>query len=678
MPMADPVRSADLQGDNNCSGATRKSAVRGCIKATSGPWIVRRPAGKGGQVAAAAVLRMPSARERENNKRRERRRRAIAAKIFAGLRAHGNYRLPKHADHNEVLKALCAEAGWQVDEDGTISRRDPHHFRNQSAAAGNDVAEGNQVNEISLKSETSPSTSCSQAGPATSELHEGGTCSGRSGGSCQYEQQQPAVHHGFLFQQNSESTTGGLSPSVDQYNNQRQQLALAASRESPDQDDEYQILQFEGESGSRETPVKYQFLTQQGHMQQQSSPRRSFSAAAGTSPPPAACGGRAAAGIAACMQQPEAAIANIMGLSIASAGPSLSKQEWDFFHSRGCFFDARKQNATDHANAAADYPVAAAAAAIPNSSSRALYSHEQFSAVADHEHATAAASNVELADNFLYGAAAAAATGQISRRSASFLFGGVSEYHHPLHQQQPPAPHQSNPLMSCEVYTAAATAGLVQEDQLEVPQYWRTVDPRHCGSGATVAANHENIFDQLQEDSSASLVDDLESPPATAIAASSYAAAPYTNTSMQQSNDRILFLGGAAPAAASAAVACKSHQLISRHCNNKSCKDYSIIHQQQLISPAAAAAVDHHSSASYGLQQQQQQPLQLKARTLFLAHQEQLCNMVQDQNQMQKKKQQQLGLCDGLTLTLSSNSASTSLQLTKHAADHRTNFSINL
>ncbi|CAK9199167.1 unnamed protein product [Sphagnum troendelagicum] len=645
MPMADPVRSADLQGDNNnCSGATRKSAVRGCIKATSGPWIVRRPAGKGGQVAAAAVLRMPSARERENNKRRERRRRAIAAKIFAGLRAHGNYRLPKHADHNEVLKALCAEAGWQVDEDGTISRRDPHHFRNQSAAAGNDVAEGNRMNEISLKSETSPSTSCSQAGPATSELHEGGTCSGRSGGSCQYEQQQPAVHHGFLFQQNSESTTGGLSPSVDQYNNQQQQLALAASRESPDQDDEYQILQFEGESGSRETPVKYQFLTQQGHMQQHSSPGRSFSAAAGTSPPPAACGGRAAAGIAACMQQPEAANANIMGLSIASAAPSLSKQEWDFFHSRGCFFDARKQNATDHANAAADYPVAAAAAiAIPNSSSRALYSHEQFSAVADHGHATAAASNVELADNFLYGAAAAAATGQISRRSASFLFGG--------------------------------------EDQLEVPQYWRTVDPRHCGSGATVAANHENMLDQLQEDSSASLVDDLESPPATAIAPSSYAAAPYTNTSVQQSNDHILFLGGAAPAPASAAVACKSHQLISQQCNSKSCKDYSIIHQQQLISPATAAAVDHHSSASYGLQQQQQ-PLQLKARTLFLAHREQLCNMVQDQNQMQKKKkqqqQQQLGLCDGLTLTLSSYSASTSLQLTKHAADHRTNFSINL
>lgn len=107
------------QGDSN---EVRKCTVRGCIKSTSGPWIVRRPPGKG-QETAAAVLRMPSARERENNKRRERRRRAIAAKIFAGLRTHGNYCLPKHADHNEVLKALCHEAGWQVEEDGTIFRK---------------------------------------------------------------------------------------------------------------------------------------------------------------------------------------------------------------------------------------------------------------------------------------------------------------------------------------------------------------------------------------------------------------------------------------------------------------------------------------------------------------------------------------------------------------------------
>uniref|UniRef100_A0A1D1Z4V3 Protein BZR1 homolog n=1 Tax=Anthurium amnicola TaxID=1678845 RepID=A0A1D1Z4V3_9ARAE len=66
--------------------------------------------------------RLPTWRERENNKRRERRRRAIAAKIFSGLRAYGNYKLPKHCDNNEVLKALCREAGWVVDDDGTTYR----------------------------------------------------------------------------------------------------------------------------------------------------------------------------------------------------------------------------------------------------------------------------------------------------------------------------------------------------------------------------------------------------------------------------------------------------------------------------------------------------------------------------------------------------------------------------
>ncbi|KAI3462515.1 hypothetical protein Pfo_019178 [Paulownia fortunei] len=67
--------------------------------------------------------RLPTWKERENNKRRERRRRAIAAKIYAGLRAQGNYKLPKHCDNNEVLKALCAEAGWVVEEDGTTYRK---------------------------------------------------------------------------------------------------------------------------------------------------------------------------------------------------------------------------------------------------------------------------------------------------------------------------------------------------------------------------------------------------------------------------------------------------------------------------------------------------------------------------------------------------------------------------
>lgn len=67
--------------------------------------------------------RLPTWKERENNKRRERRRRAIAAKIFAGLRVYGNYKLPKHCDNNEVLKALCNEAGWIVEADGTTYRK---------------------------------------------------------------------------------------------------------------------------------------------------------------------------------------------------------------------------------------------------------------------------------------------------------------------------------------------------------------------------------------------------------------------------------------------------------------------------------------------------------------------------------------------------------------------------
>ena len=77
-------------------------------------------AGGGGGLGGT---RVPTWRERENNRRRERRRRAIAAKIFAGLRAYGNYNLPKHCDNNEVLKALCNEAGWTVEPDGTTYRK---------------------------------------------------------------------------------------------------------------------------------------------------------------------------------------------------------------------------------------------------------------------------------------------------------------------------------------------------------------------------------------------------------------------------------------------------------------------------------------------------------------------------------------------------------------------------
>ncbi|KAG8094497.1 hypothetical protein GUJ93_ZPchr0012g21048 [Zizania palustris] len=77
----------------------------------------------GGGGGGLGGTRVPTWRERENNRRRERRRRAVAAKIYAGLRAYGNYNLPKHCDNNEVLKALCNEAGWTVQPDGTTYRK---------------------------------------------------------------------------------------------------------------------------------------------------------------------------------------------------------------------------------------------------------------------------------------------------------------------------------------------------------------------------------------------------------------------------------------------------------------------------------------------------------------------------------------------------------------------------
>ncbi|CAM8999375.1 unnamed protein product [Rhodiola kirilowii] len=80
--------------------------------------------------------RLPSWKERENNKRRERRRRAIAAKIFAGLRVYGNYKLPKHCDNNEVLKALCDEAGWTVEPDGTTYRKGCKPVEHMDMAGG--------------------------------------------------------------------------------------------------------------------------------------------------------------------------------------------------------------------------------------------------------------------------------------------------------------------------------------------------------------------------------------------------------------------------------------------------------------------------------------------------------------------------------------------------------------
>lgn len=96
-------------------GSTASSSAAGGVGVGGG--------GGGGSTSASGGRRKPSWRERENNRRRERRRRAIAAKIYAGLRAQGNYNLPKHCDNNEVLKALCSEAGWIVEPDGTTYRK---------------------------------------------------------------------------------------------------------------------------------------------------------------------------------------------------------------------------------------------------------------------------------------------------------------------------------------------------------------------------------------------------------------------------------------------------------------------------------------------------------------------------------------------------------------------------
>ncbi|KAF7035552.1 hypothetical protein CFC21_046400 [Triticum aestivum] len=103
---------------------------RGCIRSTRGPWTVRRQA-RGGAVKTS--LRHPTPRERENNRQRERRRRQVATRIYAGLRANAGYALPKHADQNDVLRALCAEAGYLVDDEGNVTRC---HERSSGAGTG--------------------------------------------------------------------------------------------------------------------------------------------------------------------------------------------------------------------------------------------------------------------------------------------------------------------------------------------------------------------------------------------------------------------------------------------------------------------------------------------------------------------------------------------------------------
>eukprot|EP00250_Pteridium_aquilinum_P017618 c23707_g1_i1 orf=107-1675(+) len=106
--------------------------------------------------------RAPTNRERENNKRRERERRAVTARIFTGLRHYGNYKLPKHCDNNEVLKALCRDAGWMVEDDGTIYKKEgntnPYPFKQRQQyqeGAYDIVSEGPNRSEWPLNSSTS-------------------------------------------------------------------------------------------------------------------------------------------------------------------------------------------------------------------------------------------------------------------------------------------------------------------------------------------------------------------------------------------------------------------------------------------------------------------------------------------------------------------------------------------
>ncbi|CAM8970758.1 unnamed protein product [Rhodiola kirilowii] len=109
-------------GMKEAVGDEKKNELHGCIKNSKGPWIVHRTTKDG---LLATSYRFPSTTERQNNMKRERTRRAVARKIFAGLRAHGNYHLPKHADSNDLLKALCTEAGWLVGDDGTVYGKVP-------------------------------------------------------------------------------------------------------------------------------------------------------------------------------------------------------------------------------------------------------------------------------------------------------------------------------------------------------------------------------------------------------------------------------------------------------------------------------------------------------------------------------------------------------------------------
>ncbi|KAM5564817.1 protein BRASSINAZOLE-RESISTANT 1 [Rosa sericea] len=129
-----------------------------------------------GATSASTVRRKPSWRERENNRRRERRRRAIAAKIFAGLRAQGSFNLPKHCDNNEVLKALCLEAGWTVEEDGTTYRKGFKPPPTDTPGTSTKVTPYSSLNPSPLSSSFPSPIPSYQASPSSSSFPSPSRC----------------------------------------------------------------------------------------------------------------------------------------------------------------------------------------------------------------------------------------------------------------------------------------------------------------------------------------------------------------------------------------------------------------------------------------------------------------------------------------------------------------------
>ncbi|CAN6230983.1 unnamed protein product [Urochloa humidicola] len=162
-----------------------------------------------GKVRARGVpVRTPSAEERENNRQREQRRRSVTARIYFGLRNYGNYTLPRHCDNNEVLKALCREAGWVVEPDGTTYRRaiPPANMMRGILFGSAPVSPGSSFPNLGSTSGSSSSSRLTLGGGAgSSGLSNGGATNapapaageaGSSGLSNWFKRLSSALDHG--------------------------------------------------------------------------------------------------------------------------------------------------------------------------------------------------------------------------------------------------------------------------------------------------------------------------------------------------------------------------------------------------------------------------------------------------------------------------------------------------